>query len=111
MAQADLITASVTNILQHTYPDVGWWDALRYLDALLTAALILMYARIAFGADRPQSHEEIVTIRVGILSYMAALVPSCLTEVASIGEPIVPWRLPCFLVMNVFGWWYVKRRL
>lgn len=110
-AATSIIATGLTDVLRKTYPIVWWWDVLRYVDAVLTAALILMYSRIAFGRNRPQSHEEIITIRVGILSYMAALVPSCLTEIASLGQPIVPWRLPLFMVMNVFGWWYVARRL
>lgn len=99
------------NFLQKTYPVTWWWDIMRYVCALLLAALSLAYLRIAFGRDRPQSHEEVVTIRLGVLAVLVAMIPACLTEVASIGQPIVPWRLPMYLLMNVFGWWYVQRRL
>lgn len=101
----------LANLLQQTLPDQPWWDALRYVAALATAMLILVYARIGFGTERPQGRDEVLTIRIGIVSYLFAILPLCLTEVASIGQPIVPWRLPCVLGLNFFGWWYVRRRL
>lgn len=107
----DLFAQNLTEILQATFPDHWWWDALRYLSALLTAGLILAYSRIGFGRDRPTTPVETMTIRIGICSYLAAVIPSLMTEIASLGQPIVPWRLPSYLIMNVFGWWYVRRRL
>ena len=108
---ANVVSTGLTALLQHTYPDHDWWDVLRYLSALLTSALILANLRIAFGAERPGVAEEVKTIRIGVFCNILAIAPLALTEIASIGQPIVPWRLPLVLAMDFFGWWYVSRRL
>lgn len=103
------------SFLDHaTFPYLALWDWFRVAAALSTTILGLFFSRIAFGAERPeesQGHEVVVTIRIGVISFMFILVPVVLTELAQIGMPLVVWRLPFITLANFFGWWYVRRRL
>lgn len=92
-------------------PDHVIFDWIRVIAATSSFLLLLFYLRIAFGSERPQTHSEVVTIRLGIISYIAMLMPVALTELEQVGNPLVLWRLPFVLAANIFGWWYVTRRL
>lgn len=106
-----LILADPLNFLRTTVPGNPVWDLARGLVSFSTVALALFYARIAFGGERPESSEEHKTIRVGIIGYLWLMLPTSLTELQQIGQPVLPWRLPMYLMFNIYGWWYVRRRL
>lgn len=97
-----------------TIPTHVIFDWVRFVAALVAFALVLPNLRIAFGRERPeesQGHRVVVTIRIGVMAFVAMLIPIALTELEQIGKPLVVWRLPLVIVADVLGWWYAVRRL
>lgn len=105
------VASKPLEFLSWTIPDFLVWDVIRVLAATSTAMLAMFYMRIAFGHHRPEAPEEAKTIRIGIVGYLWLMLPTMLTELASIGDRILPWRLPMYVLFNVYGWAYVRRRL
>lgn len=112
VAEAILAATKPFGWLDHaTLPAYPIFDWLRWLTAVSSALLVLPHLRVAFGRERPEPRDKVLTIRIGIIAFLAMLIPSVLTELEQIGQPLLVWRLPFFILADALGWWYIVRRL
>lgn len=100
---------------QVEFPYHPAWDWVRLVVSVYLGLLTVLYLRIGFRAAvfrlASSTSDEAKAAALGCVTIATLIIPATLNNLVRMGQPVLVWMLPLYILTCVLGTIHIKARL